>query len=144
LREDFRLRGIGAGIAVGVAALVVLLLAGSWAPGMQEGLLHSSWSVPLQLATVAVAGTAIAALRVRRWRLARTAAVAEVTLLLWGWGLGQYPYFVPPYLTVADTAAPQATLEGVTLALVLGGVVLIPSLVYLFRVFKSARTTESP
>ena len=144
LREDFRLRGLWAGIAVGLTALLVLVLAGSWAPGMQAGLLHSPWSTPLHLATIAAAVTAIAALWRRRWRLARIAAAGEIALLLWGWGLGQFPYLIPSDLTIEDAAAPPATLEGVTVALVLGGIVLIPSLIYLFRVFKSAKTTESP
>ncbi|HKR56050.1 MAG TPA: cytochrome d ubiquinol oxidase subunit II [Gemmatimonadales bacterium] len=145
LREDFRLRGVWAGIAVGVAALLVLLLAGTAARSMREGLLHSTWSVPLHLAALGVAVTAVYALWVRRWRLARIAAAFEVAFLLWGWGLGQFPYLLPPNLTIEDAAAPQATLEGVTIALVVGGAVLIPSLIYLFRVFKSAnRTIESP
>jgi len=142
LREDFRLKGLWAGIAVGLAALLVLVLAGSGAPAMREGLLHSSSSIPLL--TLAVATIAIAALWTRRWRLARVAAAAEVALLLWGWGLGQFPYLIPPDLTIESAAAPQATLEAVTIALVVGGAVLIPSLVYLFRVFKSARATELP
>lgn len=145
LRGDFALRAQWAGIAVGVAALLVLFLAGSSAPDMQAGLLHSPWSVPLQLATLAAAVTALVALRTHRWRVARGAATAEVTLLLWGWALGQFPYLIPPHLSIEVTAAPRATLEGVTIALVLGGAVLIPSLIYLFRVFKSAnRTIESP
>lgn len=145
LREDFRSRGVWAGIAVGVAALLVLLLAGTAARRMREGLLHSTWSVPLHLATLAVAVTAVSALWTRHWRLARIAAAIEVAFLLWGWGLGQFPYLLPPNLTIEDAAAPPATLEGVTVALVLGGAVLIPSLIYLFRVFKTAnRTIESP
>ena len=140
LREDFRVRGVWAAIAVGVAALLVLLLAGAAAQSMQAGLLHSIWSVPLQVTTLAVAVTAVAALWRRQWCLARVAAAAEVTFLLWGWGLGQFPYLLPPNLTIEDAAAPQATLEGVTIALAFGGVVLIPSLIYLFRVFKGART----
>jgi cytochrome d ubiquinol oxidase subunit II len=139
LREDFRLRGVWAGIAVGLAALLVLLLAGTAAQSMQAGLLHSTWSIPLHLATLGVAVTAIAALWARRWRLARMAAALEVAFLLWGWGSGQFPYLLPPNLTIKDAAAPQATLEGVTIALALGGAVLLPSLLYLFRVFKRAK-----
>ena len=52
--------------------------------------------------------------------------------------LSQYPYLVPPDLTIRDAAAPAATLRLVLIALGLGIVVLLPSLVYLFRVFKAA------
>ena len=138
IREDFRLRGMWSWIVVSGTALLVLVLARSAAPSMEAGLLHSSWATPLQLATAAAALLAIGALWGRWWRLARIAAATEVALLLWGWGLGQFPYLIPPWLSIEVTAAPQATLEGVTLALALGGVVLIPSLVYLFRVFKGS------
>ena len=66
----------------------------------------------------------------------RIAAAAEVSLLVWGWALAQYPYVVPPDLTVAGTTAPLITLKLVLIGLGGGAVVLIPALYYLFRVFK--------
>jgi cytochrome d ubiquinol oxidase subunit II len=144
LREDFRTRALWSGIVLGGAAVTAVALAGSAAPAMREGLMHSPWSPPLHLVTALAAGTALASLLTRRWQVARIAAAAEVTVLLWGWGLGQFPYLIPPDLSIAGTAAPAATLEMVTGAVVLGGAVLIPSLVYLFRVFKQSpsRSTE--
>jgi cytochrome d ubiquinol oxidase subunit II len=59
-----------------------------------------------------------------------------VSLILWGWALSQYPAIVPPDLTIADAAAPAATLRLALGVLALGAVVLFPSLGYLFRVFK--------
>ena len=44
---------------------------------------------------------------------------------------------VPPDLTVPGAAAPAVTLRLVLVVLALGVVVLLPSLVYLFRVFKA-------
>ena len=139
LREDFRRRALWSGVFLGVAAVVVLVLAGDAAPVMRRGLMHAPWAAPLHLATAASTGTALAALGGRRWRVARAAAVVEVTLLLWGWGLGQLPYLLPPDLTVVAAAAPSATLDLVLGALLVGALVLIPSLVYLFRVFKGGR-----
>jgi cytochrome bd ubiquinol oxidase subunit II len=52
--------------------------------------------------------------------------------------VSQYPYLVPPDLAIRGAAAPAATLRLVLIALGLGIVVLLPSLVYLFRVFKAA------
>jgi len=63
-----------------------------------------------------------------------------VSLILWGWGLSQYPYILPPDLTVTGAAAPAATLRLLVGALALGAVVLLPSLYYLFRVFKGRPT----
>ena len=137
LREDFRRRALGAAGALFGAALLVLTLSGSGAPRMRAGLIFAPWAVPLHLLTGAAAVTALAGLWRRRYRLARVAAAAQVSLILWGWALSQYPYILPPDLTVADAAAPAVTLRLVLGALALGAVVLLPSLYYLFRVFKS-------
>jgi cytochrome d ubiquinol oxidase subunit II len=77
------------------------------------------------------------ALWTRRWRLARSTAILQVSCIIWGWGLAQYPYLLPPDLTYAAAAAPTITLKLVLGALAAGLLVLIPSLYYLFRVFKS-------
>ena len=137
LREDFRRRAIGSGVAVGAAALVALVTAGASAPLMRHGLVGSHWALPFQLVTGAVAIGALAALVLRRYALARVAAMLQVSLVLWGWAWSQYPYVVPPDLTIASAAAPATTLQLVIVALVLGALVLVPSLFYLFRVFKS-------
>ena len=69
--------------------------------------------------------------------MARVAAAAQVILILSGWAISQYPFIVPPDLTIGSAAAPRETLVLVLAALAVGGLVLFPSLVYLFRVFKS-------
>jgi cytochrome bd ubiquinol oxidase subunit II len=136
LQEDFRRRALVSGIGLFVAAVVVLLLSLSGAPLVRDGLVFASWAAPLHLLTGGAAITALVALWYRRWRAARLAAAAQVSLILWGWSLGQYPYVVPPDLTIAAAAAPEATLRLVLGALAVGAAVLLPSLYYLFRVFK--------
>lgn len=136
LREDFRGRALLAGVAVGVAALLALIVAGPGAPLVRRGLVGSDWALPFQLGTGMVAVGALGALWTRRYHLARAAAAVQVSLILWGWAGSQYPYIVPPDLTIDDAAAPGATLRLVLIALTLGALVLVPSLVYLFRIFK--------
>ena len=58
-------------------------------------------------------------------------------LILSGWAISQYPFIVPPDLTIANAAAPRETLILIVSALAAGALVLFPSLAYLFRVFKS-------
>lgn len=135
LREDFRMRALGAGAAVFVTAGLALWLAGRGAPLMRAGLMRSPWALPFQVATGVVAVVALTGLWTRRFGLARVAAAAQVSLIVWGWAASQFPYVVPPDLTIAATAAPAATLRLVLVALGLGAAVLIPSLAYLFRVF---------
>jgi cytochrome d ubiquinol oxidase subunit II len=138
LQEDFRRRALASGVGLFLAAGLALLLALNGAPRVRDGLIFATWAVPLHFLTAAAAVTALAALWVRHWRVARVAAVMQVSLILWGWALSQYPYILPPDLSIASAAAPAATLRLVLGTLVLGAVVLLPSLRYLFRVFKSS------
>lgn len=137
LRDDFRARALGAAAAVGVFALTVLLLGRVTSGRVTEGLLTRPLAIPLQLVTATFAITAIVALVRRRFQLARAAAVLQVSAIVWGWGYAQYPAMIPGVHTVQSAAAPAITLRLVAWGLLGGAVVLVPSLGYLFKVFKS-------
>jgi cytochrome d ubiquinol oxidase subunit II len=137
LQDDFRLRALMTGAAVFGCALLTLLLAWREAPLVWHGMVIAPRAVPLHLATGLAATTALWALWTRRYRMARVAAGAQVCGILGGWALAQYPYILPPSLTIDQAAAPAVTLKLTIGALAVGGVILIPSLAYLFRVFKS-------
>jgi cytochrome d ubiquinol oxidase subunit II len=137
LREDFRRRAIGAAVAAFGAAALSLGLAYREAPLVWRELVGARWAMFLQLGTAVAAIGVLAALSTRRWQLARAAAVVQVSCIVWGWGLAQYPYLLPPDLDYATAAAPRVTLRLVLIALGAGTLVLIPSLYYLFRIFKT-------
>jgi cytochrome bd ubiquinol oxidase subunit II len=137
LCEDFRRRALGAGVAAFFASALVLLLSQRGAPLVMAGLLGSRWAIPLHLVTGITAIAVLTALWHRRFRLARVGAGLQVSLIFWGWPLAQYPLLVPPDLTITRAAAPEITLRLVLIILVVGGVILLPSLWYLFRVFKT-------
>jgi cytochrome d ubiquinol oxidase subunit II len=63
--------------------------------------------------------------------------IAQVALVLWAWAVGQWPYLVPPDLTISATAAPPETLTAFLVVIGVGGLLLIPSLWLLFSVFKA-------
>jgi cytochrome d ubiquinol oxidase subunit II len=134
---DFRLRALWSGAALFSAAFGALVIAPEHAPLVGAGLMRSRWAVPFHLATGAAAVAVLAALWWRRYHLARIAVGAQVSLIVWGWALAQYPFLVPPDLTVAGASAPAVTLRLVLITLGLGALVLVPSLIYLFRVFKA-------
>jgi cytochrome d ubiquinol oxidase subunit II len=135
LQNDFRLRAIWSGVALAPVAGVVFLTSRQGAPELFHGLTH--WWAPLLLgATCLCAVGALVALWQRRFSLARMAAIAQVTLILVGWCLAQYPNLVTPDVTVANAHAPEATLRLLVLALGTGALVLFPSLFFLFRLFK--------
>jgi len=136
LRQDFRRRALWAGATSAFVAAIDLYLARADAPlvwtALTEGYLAMTFRVG---ATVAAIG-AMASLWQGRYRIARIAAVIEVSLIVWGWALGQFPFLVPPDLTVDNSAAPPATLRLLAFALALGLALLIPSIRYLFKIFK--------
>jgi cytochrome d ubiquinol oxidase subunit II len=137
LQNDFRLRALVSGGAVFLCAILTLLLAWKEAPMVWHGMVVAPRAVPLHLATGVAATTALVALWLRRYRVARIAAGAQVCGILGGWALAQYPYLLPPSLSIDDAAAPAVTLKLTAIALLVGGAILVPSLAYLFRVFKS-------
>ncbi len=136
LSNDFRLRAIAAELLSGVLALAVFFLAARGAPQIREHLGSSWWTWPLQLTTGAMAVGSLWALIKRRYKWARAFAAMQVALIIWGWSLAQFPYLVLPDLTIYSSAAPEQTLRFMSVALGLGTCLLLPSLIYLFRVFK--------
>jgi cytochrome d ubiquinol oxidase subunit II len=135
LREDFRIRSlIGAVTVFALAALALGMAIGS-AERVASGMLGAVWSLPLHVVTGLSAVAAIGALWTRRYRLARLCAVVQVSCIIWGWAFAQFPYVVPTSLTIRDAAAPKATLDLLLIGLIVGSIILIPSLVYLYRTF---------
>lgn len=142
LVEDFRRKAMGAGVAVFLAAGLVLVLSIGGAPLMTQGLVGSLWALPLHLATGLAALAVFLALWHRRFALARVLAGLQVSCIFWGWTASQYPYLVPPDLTIGRSAAPPVTLTLTLWSLAGGALVLAPSLLYLFRVFKTAPAAQ--
>jgi cytochrome d ubiquinol oxidase subunit II len=144
LRAAFRRRALIAGVMTGAAALVAYLLAAQGAPLVYAGLTSQPWSAPLHAATAAAAFGALWALWRARDGWARVAAIAQVGLIVMGWGLSLFPYLVPPDLTLANSAASRAVLRPVLYALGAGSVALVPALIILFRVFKRRDVPTAP
>jgi cytochrome bd ubiquinol oxidase subunit II len=130
--EAFRRRALASGLLTAAMALATLVVAD---PDVRAGLTLSAWAIPLHLLTGAFAIAAFVSLATRRFWWARTFAVLQVTLIVWGWALSQWPFLIRPHITFQSAAAPRATLILLLQALGVGGAVVIPSLVYLFRIF---------
>src|SRR6185369_9483958 len=109
LRDDFRRRALAAGVAAGLAAALALLLARRGAPLVFAGLTARPFTWPLHGATAAAAVGTLAALWRRRFPLARVLVAAQVALVICGWAASQYPFLVPPALTLESAAAPART-----------------------------------
>jgi cytochrome d ubiquinol oxidase subunit II len=113
-------------------------VANSDAPELYDGLTSGAG-----LACVigsAVAGLATLALEWReRFEIARYSAAAAVAAIVAGWAFAQEPYLLPPDLTVREAAAPDTTLTALLVAAALGMALLVPALVWLFRLALSGR-----
>ena len=64
------------------------------------------------------------------------ACAAAVAASAAGWALAQFPYLVPPDLPLRTAAAPAPVLHAMLLAVAAGSLILVPSFLYLFRLFK--------
>jgi cytochrome bd ubiquinol oxidase subunit II len=136
LRNDFRVRALYAAVVLGAQAWLVYQFARTEAALVFRGLDASPWGRPVRYATVGCAITALLGLWFRFYRVARTAAIGQSALILWGCALAQYPFLVPPEIDIATSAAPPIVHKLLLGALGAGAIVLLPSLYYLFRVFK--------
>ena len=61
-------------------------------------------------------------------------AVASVVS---GWGIAQYPWLLVDEVRIVDAAGATATLQGLLVAVGLAVVLVLPPLVYLFRLTQS-------
>jgi cytochrome d ubiquinol oxidase subunit II len=138
LVDAFRVRALASGAVAGVLAIAGLAVAHSDAPELYDGLTSGAG-----LACVIVSGLAGTATLALEWREhfepARYTAAAAVAAVVAGWALAQEPYLLPPELTVREAAAPDATLVALIVAAALGLALLIPALVWLFRLALSGR-----
>ena len=134
LAGQFRARAVGTAVVVGLAALVGVFVLRADAPRLFDGLTHRGLALMI-LSALGGLGS-IALLLRRRYGWARVAAGAAVAAVLWGWAAGQYPYLVPPSVTIAEAAASRTTLVTMLVSLLSGAALLVPALVYLYRLFQ--------
>jgi cytochrome bd ubiquinol oxidase subunit II len=144
LRDDFRTRALLSEFFLGFMAVVVLGAAYLEAPPILHALTRTYWSWFLHGITALFALAAIGALWRRAFKYARVFAAIQVSLIIWGWVMSQYPHLVKPDLSLFDAAAPAVTLRLMLTALALGSVILLPSLYYLFRVFGKVGGPPAP
>jgi cytochrome d ubiquinol oxidase subunit II len=138
LVRAFRLRALGSGVAAGALAIGGLFVVRSDAPDLYDGLTSGAG-----LACVigsAAAGVITLALEWRsRFEPARYTAALAVGAIVAGYVLAQRPYLLPPDLTVQAAAAPDATLAALLVSVAVGLLILVPSLLWLFRLHLRGR-----
>jgi cytochrome d ubiquinol oxidase subunit II len=134
MAEAYRQRGLIAGAVTAVLGAVGLILSPFYAPVLWQGML--SHALPLVIATMLIGiGTAVA-LFYRYYYIARVLIVGETAFLLGSWGVSQIPYLVPPDITVEGGAGATSTLLLLLIGIIIGMIIVIPSMLFLFYIFK--------
>ena len=141
LIELWRKRGLATGLWMGVLALVGLAMLATGAPALWAGFVARSW--PLAIASGAAGVFSLWALHQRHFSAASVGSAAAVATVVAGWALAQYPVLLPPDVTVEDVKAPDTVLWAMIYAVCGGALILVPSLIYLFYVFKGAQRVNT-
>ena len=136
LARPFRARALAIAVIAGVVALAGVFVLRNDARLLFDGLFGRGLAL---IVLSAAAGLASIVLLLRQeYTWSRITAAGAVTAVLGGWAAGQYPYVMPPHLTIDQAAAGRATLAAMLVAIAAGSVVLVPALVYMYRLFQSA------
>jgi cytochrome d ubiquinol oxidase subunit II len=143
LQNDFRKRALISGLVSIVSAVLTYVIAGDSAKPIRDGLSRAPYVWVIELGAAIAASVAFQALWSHSYLRARMAAAAQVALIVIGWGVAQYPYLVRPELTIANSAVPSNILLDLEIAIAVGAVVLIPSLILLLLIFKTHRKSIS-
>jgi cytochrome bd ubiquinol oxidase subunit II len=142
LQGDFRRRALislGALLPIGAGVHVTAMVD---APYLVEQL-DAWWASPLVAITVLLWLLALWALWHRHFIIARICTPAVAGLVVLGWALAQYPWLIVQQLSFQDAASEPLVLRFLLGALAVGAVILFPSMIYLFRLFKAGRTPSS-
>jgi cytochrome bd ubiquinol oxidase subunit II len=134
MAEAFRERGLIAGAVTAVLGALGLLLAPYWAPVLWSGML--SHALPLVIVTMLIGLATAGTLFFRYYRIAQLLIVGETAFLLGSWGVSQIPYLVPPDVTVDGGAGPTSTLLLLLIGIIIGMIIVLPSMWFLFYIFK--------
>jgi cytochrome d ubiquinol oxidase subunit II len=141
LAEQFRIRALGTAAVTGVAGIAGLFVLRGDAPLLWKGL--TGRALPVIGLSVVAGVVAIVCLLRKRYVPARLASSLAVTAILAGWAVAQYPYILVPDLTIEDAATGRPTLRAMLVALAAGAVVLVPALVYLYRLFQQSPAEDA-
>ncbi|MDO8526113.1 MAG: cytochrome d ubiquinol oxidase subunit II [Deltaproteobacteria bacterium] len=133
----WRGRAMIMGLWMGILAMVGLFIIATDAPILWKGFAESS---PIFVLLSILAG--IASL-LALWKKHFTAAVLfsplAVIAVTLGWAVAQYPVLIPPAITLANAKSPDTVLKAMFFGLVFGSILLLPSLGFLFYLFKGKR-----
>jgi cytochrome d ubiquinol oxidase subunit II len=141
LVERFRARALGAGLAAGAVAIGALIVLHFDAERIFRRLTQGV-GLPALVASVIAGIATLALVWRRRYEPARYLAAVAVAATIAGWALAQNPVFLKG-LTIREAAAGHDTLVAVVVAILVGALLLFPSLALLFRLTLGGELRDS-
>ena len=138
----FRVRALVAGSVAGAAAIAGAVVVRSDARWIFDRLVEPPALLSVALSLLAGATTLVLVYR-RRLDAARISAAIAVAAVVGGWALAQNPVLLPG-LTVRQAAAPDNVLALLVVVILLGGLILFPSLGLLFRLVLRGSFSAQP
>jgi cytochrome bd ubiquinol oxidase subunit II len=120
-------------VSAGALAIAGLFVVRFDAPALFTGLTRDGGAAMIVVSAAAGLATLVLVWR-NHFGPARASAALAVAAIVAGWALAQRPEFLPG-LTVEQAAASRSTLLAVIIAVAAGAIVLVPSLILLFRLF---------
>ncbi|GIW98455.1 MAG: cytochrome D ubiquinol oxidase subunit II [Pirellulaceae bacterium] len=136
----WRRRALSTGLWMGLLSASGLVVVWLEAPGLHAGFMSRGWPL-VALSLLGGIGSLVELGRSNYLRASLAAATA-VTAVVWGWGVAQYPLLVPPSIDKDMAKAPDNVLWMMLLVSTIGAGLLLPSLAYLFILFKSSQALE--
>jgi len=142
LERYFVRRALVAAITTGALATAGLVALHADAPVVFDGLKGDG--LPFLILS-GVCGIAVLVLLSRGARSGtRVLAAGAVAAVVWGWGVAQHPYLLPPTLTVDEAAAPSATRTSLLIVFGVAVIVVLPALGLLFALVQRNLVEETP
>jgi cytochrome bd ubiquinol oxidase subunit II len=141
LVRAFRGRALGAGALTGIVAIGGLFVLRSDARMLYDGLTSGAGLAMVMLSGVAGAVT-LGLVWAERYGPARFTSALAVAAVVVGWAVAQDPYMLPGELTYAKAAADDAVLAAVFVSMLIGALILVPSLFYLYRLTLQGRLDQ--
>jgi cytochrome d ubiquinol oxidase subunit II len=137
----FSRRAIAAGVVSGVLAAVNMVLLHGSAPRLFHRL--TGQALPLVIVSVLAGLAALVLIVLQRTGALRVAGGLAVAAVIAAWAWAQYPYLLPPSLTLQQGSAPAATLLSEIAVFGLAAILVAPAFTYLYWLQQTDRLQET-
>ncbi len=142
LAGTFRGRALVSGAVTAALGALAAVLAIGEAPVLWQGLIGGA--LPFTIGTLVLGLATVGALVRSAYLVARILVAATTAGVFIAWGTAQWPHLIVPDVTVDNAASPASVLGPMLIATLIGLAIVVPSLWYLFSVFKRRAMPRGP